>query len=224
MRTWGCIAAICFLFTRMWIAPVFHMPVTMMFAAVEPSTHGWNLLKLWTQVSVSMPRLGILAMEMRKVTYNSRAGTSVFYFCLCLGLHWTSNNGVQLGVSTSPVLIVSYGIVPFGSSYPDIFPLSPHQVNMMVWRLSLLATTVLSSLTLWGTFGCVYFALCHWWKLDALVQSADETNDVNVVTSLDLISCSFFSLYCVFYSIALQLSESHPYMNAGATLPVNPDS
>lgn len=148
----------------MWIAPVCHMPVTMMFAAVEPSTHGWNLLKLWTQVSVSMPRLGILAMEMRKVTYNSRTGTSVFYFCLCVGLHWTSNNGVQLRVSTSPILIVSYGIAPFRSSYPDIsLPLPPHQVNMMVWRLSLLATTVLSSLTLWGTFGCVYFALCHWW-------------------------------------------------------------
>lgn len=168
-----------------------------------------------------MPRLGILAMDMKKVTYNSRAGTSVFYFCLCLGLHWTSNNRVQLRVFTSPIPIVSHGTVPFGFSYPDIFPPSPYQVNMMAWRLSLLATTVLSSLTLWGTLCSLPCITGE--QLDELAQSADETKDINVVTTLDLISCSF-SLYCVFYYIALQLSESHPYMNADATLPVNPDS
>lgn len=57
-----------------------------------------------------------------------------------------------------------------------------------------------------------------------MAQSAGEARDydIDVVTALNLITCPFFSLYCVLYYIFLQLPESHPYLHVSATLPVNP--
>lgn len=168
-----------------------------------------------------MPRLCILAMDMKKVTYNSQAGTSLFYFCYALAFTGHPTTGFSSGFLPAPSQL-SHMALYLLDLHIQTFSPSPYQVNMMVWRLSLLATTVLSSLTLWGTL-CSTLPCITGKQLDELAQSADETKDINVVTTLDLINCSF-SLYCVFYYIALQLSESHPYMNAGATLPVNPDS